>query len=312
MGASVENRLFGENKTKFRNKNMTSCWWLADSLFLSKLQVRDQTSGEVLLYHSDDCMPSVPGTTQVIGRSLTEELNSNYRLAIVRRLRTPLSPQKVALVHDFVALNNGSIIPEQCRPSSILMASSSSPTQSFERLDCSEFVTMMLHLVGLVEPTQNPFEYVSTDSKGRLLAPPISIKLKSPSSSSNATTTTTTSTANTISATTTTTGTTTSSTQSEQHHVYNRQFSELSLDNLQILVSTSKNDANGDHSYDSSTSLATSPTSVVVHSQRQILLSSGGGGGGDQGRNAPATPTKNNREMQTAPPPPSLGTYGWW
>ena len=125
--------------------------------------------------------------TKITGRPLGEELySSNYRLAIVRRLRKPLSPEKTALVRDFVALNDGAIIPEQQRPSSVLMASASSTTQAFEHLDCSDFVMMMLHLVGLVEPTQNPFEYVAADSRGRLLSSPVAIKVKSANPSHSA------------------------------------------------------------------------------------------------------------------------------
>ncbi len=252
-----------------------------------------------MLYHADDPLPSAPGMTRITGVSLTEELqnNSTYRLAIVRRLRTPLSPQKVALIEDFVALNNGAVIPEQQRPSSVLMASSTSTTQAFEYLDCSDFVMMMLHLVGLVEPTQNPFEYVASDSRGRLLAPPVAIKLKS--STSTTANSTNSSTPSTSTATTTTTATCRSD---------NSQFSALNtrtMDATVLLASTTSNKNQSKifvHGERTSTDSSTSPTSVVAHSHQRSLKSSLDGT--ESTKSAPTTPKNNN--ICRSPPPPLL------
>lgn len=271
-------------------------------------QVRDRLSSELLFYHADDPVPSAPEMTRITGRSLTEELhtNSTYRLAIVRRLKTPLSPQKAALIQDFVALNNGAIIPEQQRPSCVLMASSSPTTQAFEHLDCSDFVMMMLHLVGLVEPTQNPFEYVASDSRGRLLAAPITIKLKSNS------TTTTTSTINSTTGNSTTISTTifTSAQTEQQQQAYGHQpavsacsdctsrFSILNASmidgNFSLSPATNGNTrkiTGGDYSNDDS---STSPTSVVAHSHRlkSSLDETSNIKSQDTHRSAPTTPTK--------------------
>jgi hypothetical protein len=247
-------------------------------------QIRDQHSGELLLYHADDPVPSAPEMTRITGRSLTDELHidSSYRLAIFRRLKTPLSPQKTALIQDFVALNNGAVFLEQNHPSSVLMASSSSTTQAFEHLECSDFVMMMLHLVGLVEPTQNPFEYVASDSKGRLLATPVSIKLKSNTSTTNSTIN---STITLPSRNTTSTTNSTDAAQAEQQQpssfpAGSGQTPRLSTFNNErhvidgsVSISVAANEKNtrnmkeGFGSNDSSTGPATSPTSVVAHSR---------------------------------------------
>lgn len=121
-----------------------------------------------------------PGLARIAYTSLPEEFESgHYRLAIIRRLRKRLTPQQVTLIREFVTLNAGKVIEEDPSPSSVLMASTApASTTAFERLSCSDFVAMMLHLVGLVEPTKNPHEFVATHRKGRLAGPPCSVKLR--------------------------------------------------------------------------------------------------------------------------------------
>jgi hypothetical protein len=266
-------------------------------VLLQKLQVRHNSihsngDGNLLLYHSDTPVPSAPGMTRITGRSLTEELgtNSSYRLAIVRRLKTPLSAQKTALIEEFVALNNGAIIPEQQRPSSVLMASSSSsPTQAFEHLECSDFVMMMLHLVGLVEPTSNPFEYVASDSRGRLLTAPITIKFKSSLGSANSG-----SLSGGISS-----GITTTTSYNSSCSLEHKQLSTSSSSNLNkriSLSSASSKISNEDLVKDSSIPPLNSPTSVVAHSHRSSRELLNESSPLEQTLNAihsaPATPTK--------------------
>ena len=134
--------------------------------------------GGLALVHADES--AGPGMARIAYTSLSEELDSGqYRLAIMRRLRKRLSPQKVTLVREFVNLNVGNIIEEDNSPSSVLMASTApTSTTAFERLSCSAFVAMMLHLVGLADPTNNPHEFVAPDRKGRLAGPPCSLRLR--------------------------------------------------------------------------------------------------------------------------------------
>lgn len=130
------------------------------------------------LVHADE--NAGPGMARIVYASLAEEFECGQnRLAIIRRLRKRLTPQQVTLVREFVTLNAGKVIEEDPSPSSVLMASTApATTTAFERLSCSDFVAMMLHLVGLVEPTNNPKEFVATHRKGRLAGPPCSVKLR--------------------------------------------------------------------------------------------------------------------------------------
>ena len=143
------------------------------------MQVREGPGERgLMLYHSDECVG--PGFSKVAAVNLADELqHGNYRLAVVRRLRKRLTAEQTALVLEFTALNVGNIITEDQVPSSVLMASTgATPGAAFERFSCSEFVAMMLHLAGLVEPTDSPHEFVARDRKGRLVGPACLIKLR--------------------------------------------------------------------------------------------------------------------------------------
>jgi len=283
-----------------------------------------------VLYHADNPVPAAPEMTRITGRSLDEELftNPSYRLAIFRRLKAPLSPQKIALIHNFIDLNNGAVILEQRHPSSVLMASS---TKAFEHLECSDFVMMMLHLVGLVEPTQNPFEYVTSNPRGRLLAAPVAIKLKSNSAATRTprtinSTTTINSTATVNSTTTrppsTITATTipTTSAQAEPQQTSHGQQSPPSagsdhttqlpvLDarlhdgSFSLPTATHKNESintgDGYSGHDSSTRLETNPTSVVAHIQPLKLNLSETSAMKSQGTHRSAAPTTPKNTQDT-------------
>ena len=68
----------------------------------------------------------------------------------------------------------------------------SGPTAAaFERLSLSQFVAMMLAVVGVADSTNVPGEYAAADRKGRALCAPILLKMKNLSSSTTITSTTT-------------------------------------------------------------------------------------------------------------------------
>jgi hypothetical protein len=141
------------------------------------LQVRNGPGDDgLMVYHTDepcnygDATNSSSARTKVKGEHLAAELSSGrYRLAVVRCLHRRLSDDQIALVKEYVALNEGKTFEDDSHPSSILMASPSSGSTAFERLCCSEFVAMMLHLIGAVAPTDIPFEYAATHPKGKLI-----------------------------------------------------------------------------------------------------------------------------------------------
>lgn len=147
-----------------------------------------------MVYHTDepcsnDVSDSSPARvrTKVKGENLASELSSGrYRLAVVRCLHRRLTDDQVALVKEFVALNEGKTFDDDPQPSSILMASSSSGSTAFERLCCSEFVAMMLHLVGAVAPTDIPFEYAATHAKGKLIRSTMVLQLTKDGTTSTA------------------------------------------------------------------------------------------------------------------------------
>jgi len=151
--------------------------------FYDRLQVREgEGPTDLALYHADSRLPSgLDPHCQVVRTSLAEELASGrYTTAVVRRLYKPLSPTKGALVKEFAALNAGKVAPIEPACSVLMANASGHATTAYERLACSEFVAMMLHLVGLVEPTDIPGEFMAIAPKGRVCGPPLGIKLDKP------------------------------------------------------------------------------------------------------------------------------------
>jgi len=139
----------------------------------------DSSPGGLILYHADK--KTSDGTCrQVVGIPLEDALLSgHYSKAIVRRLHRPLSPSKVTLVQEFAHLNVGRVSPAES-PASVLMANTSSTTSvatAYERMGCSEFVAMMLHLIGVVEPTDIQREFLAITPKGRVFGPPHPLRL---------------------------------------------------------------------------------------------------------------------------------------
>ena len=164
-------------------------------------QVREGP-GEFLFYHSDDYTVK-PGLARISCSSLADELrNGKHRLAIARRLSKPLTPQKQSLVEEFATLNIGKIFADDAPPVSLIMAArcqTSGPTAAaFDRLSLSQFVAMMLAVVGVAVSTNVPGEYAAADRKGRALGAPILLKMKNLSSSTSITSSTTTSTTTTL------------------------------------------------------------------------------------------------------------------
>lgn len=145
------------------------------------MQIREDPGLEGLyLVYADES--AGPGMAKVTCSPFIHVLKSgDYKLAIIRRLRKPLSPEKIALVREFVALNTGTIIQDDPDPITVLMASTSATVSAIgaEQFACTDFVAVMLRLVGLVEPTSNPHQYVATHKKGRLAGPPFPLKLRS-------------------------------------------------------------------------------------------------------------------------------------
>lgn len=137
------------------------------------------------MYHADS--PSeVPGTVAITSASFQSELASGqHRAVVIRCLHKRLDAQQIELVNEFAALNVGKIVPVDQHPASILMANlNRATTTAYERLSCSEFVAMMLHLVGLVAPTGIRSEYAATHRKGRVVGPTLAIRLLHRTSSS--------------------------------------------------------------------------------------------------------------------------------
>lgn len=145
----------------------------------SPLQIRDGPGPEGLrLFHSD--AGAGPGQALICAPLLSEELAcGRWRVAVFRRLHRRLSADQEALLREFALLNVGSVIDEDPRPCSVLMAPAAAA--AVECLSCSDIVAMALHLVGLVEPNAaaGEGEYVAADRRGRLVGPPLALRLRS-------------------------------------------------------------------------------------------------------------------------------------
>ena len=159
-------------------------------------QVRNAPGLEGLtLFHSDDTTGG-PEHNRIVSIPLAEELSFRgvgggagvgaagggaTRLAFVRRLRTRLTPTQESLVKEFALLNVNNVIEGDASPRILLMASphATPASSAFERFSVSEFVVMMLFVVGLVEQASSPQQsfIAAADKKGRLFGPPIPIKV---------------------------------------------------------------------------------------------------------------------------------------
>ena len=140
----------------------------------------------LFLYHADARAGN--GTARVVRVPFQAELRSGrYRTAVVRRLHRPLASPQAALVAEFAEINEGRVsVDDQEGPCGILMANTSgSISSAYERLSCSEFVAMMLHVAGLVERTDVPRQYAAMGMRGMVLGAPYGLNLRSEDGSSS-------------------------------------------------------------------------------------------------------------------------------
>lgn len=90
---------------------------------------------------------------------------------MVRQLRVKLTPDQRDLLNEYTQLNIGK--RSVTTMAAVQMTGSSVIPRGDERLLCSEFVALMLHLLGLAEPDMPAsFTYIATASNGQLLFPP--------------------------------------------------------------------------------------------------------------------------------------------
>ena len=94
----------------------------------------------------------------------------------MRQLRVRLSPDQRDLLHEYVQLNLGK--RSVTTTASVQMTGGLVVPRGDERLRCSEFVALMLHLLGLAEPDMPAsFTYLATAGAGQLLHPPRDVEL---------------------------------------------------------------------------------------------------------------------------------------
>ncbi|KAK2076554.1 hypothetical protein QBZ16_005314 [Prototheca wickerhamii] len=99
-----------------------------------------------------------------------------FTQAVVRQLRVRLSPDQRDLLHEYVQLNLGK--RSVTTTASVQMTGGLVVPRGDERLRCSEFVALMLHLLGLAEPDMPAsFTYLATAGAGQLLHPPRDVEL---------------------------------------------------------------------------------------------------------------------------------------
>lgn len=95
---------------------------------------------------------------------------------MVRQLRVKLTPDQRDLLNEYVQLNLGK--RSVTTTASVQMTGGLVSPRGDERLRCSEFVALMLHLLGLAEPDMPAsFTYLATAGSGQLLHPPRDVEM---------------------------------------------------------------------------------------------------------------------------------------
>lgn len=134
---------------------------------------RGSGAAGVLFCHAD-LVSGPDGVRRVAAEPLAELLASgHFTQAVARQLRVTLTPDQRDLLSEFVSLNLGK---RSVTTTASVCMTAGSPLipRGTERLLCSEFVALMLHLLGLAEPDMPAsFTYIATAASGQLLHPPV-------------------------------------------------------------------------------------------------------------------------------------------